>query len=186
MNFKKIIFLNFFILIFMACASKSPKVFMFQNIKNKEKVVLLPLKNNSKNIAAGRIIYRILLSDLIKSERFEPIEEGEVRNFMQKNMLYPGDIPNYNQLSILKSITKADILIGGDVLDAGNINGDVKITLILWARDINNGKLLWTTYYVKRGDDYRKIFHFGKVYSIGELSLKMIDDIVKSWEREGG
>jgi len=59
-----------------------------------------------------------------------PVPEGIVRNFMVKNMLYPGDIPNLNQLSVLKKITKADMVISGNVIDAGIYQDDIKITLI--------------------------------------------------------
>ncbi len=186
MNFKQtlLLFLIFFIL--TSCASKKPKNFIFEHIKKEEKVVVLPLKNNTKSIIIGRIIYRILMVKLVESKIFKPVAEGVIREFMIKNMLYPGDIPNLNQLAILKKITGAKIVIGGNVVDAGIINDDVKITLILWARNINNGKLMWTTYYVKRGEDYRKIFHFGKLFSLGELANRMVEDIVISWIEKGG
>ncbi len=184
MNFKKLNLLLIFL--FSACASTSPKVFMLEKINSKKRVVILPFKNSTKNQTIRKILYRVLLIRLIESKKFTPIEEGIVRDFLIKNRLYPGDFPSLNQLEILKNLTHAEIIIGGQILEAGYISGDVKITLILWGRDANTGKLLWTTYYVKKGEDYRKIFHFGKVFSLGELAIKMIDDIVKSWEQKGG
>ena len=186
MNFKKTVLPFFLLIILTSCVLRKPKIFMFEHIKNEKKVVVLPLKNNTKSFVIGRIIYRILVVKLIQCKFFMPVPEGIVRNFMVKNMLYPGDIPNLNQLSVLKKITKADMVISGNVIDAGIYQDDIKITLILWVRNINNGKLVWTTYYVKRGDDYRKIFHFGKLFSLGELANKMVEDIVETWEKKGG
>ncbi len=184
MNFKIIIsLLSIFII---SCATNKPKHFIFVNIKKKYKVIVLPFKNNTKNITISRKIYRIFITRLINSLNFQPVEEGKIRNFMFKNNIFPGQMPDYQQLQLLKSITGADIIINGSILSADEKSGDVRISLILWVRDMRTGKLLWTTFYNKNGDDYRKIFHFGKVYSFGELSIKMIDDIVKEWENKGG
>ena len=181
MNFKTIFLLC--ILIFtVSCAGNKPDVFMISKKKGILKAVVLPLKNNTKNIRGGRIIYRELLATLINDKRFNPVEEGEIRNFMIRNRLFIGDIPNFNQLQQLKKLTKADIVISGNILTIDTHEGDIKISLILWARDINTGKLLWTTYYIKKGEEYRKIMHFGKISTIGGLASRMMDEIVKSWE----
>ncbi len=179
MNFK-LLFLIF--LIFGSCAPKKPKVFMFFNKKGQLNVAVIPLKNNSQDIAAGRKIYRILLSRLIRDPKFSPVEEGEIRNFMIRQNIYPGEFFNMRQLRELKKLMNVQIIIGGTVLQADLKQGDVKITLILWATDTQTGKLLWTTYYVKRGSDYTKIMHFGRIYTISELAEKMIDEIVSSWD----
>ncbi len=185
MNFKIIAIICILILA-LSCATNKPKDFVFIKRDKSMSAVVFPFKNSTKNITISRKIYRIFITRLIKSPIFNPVEEGEIRNFMIKNNIFPGDIPTYQQLHLLKSITNANIIIGGNILQADEKFGDVKIALILWAREIDTGKLLWTTFYTKKGDDYRKIFHFGKVFTFGELSIKMIDDIVKKWEQKGG
>ncbi len=175
-----IVILLFF---FSSCVKNTPKLFVFANHKQSYNVVVIPLENDTKNSTISRIVYRVLSAELISSHYFNVTEEGAIRKFFINNIIYPGDFPALNQLRKLKELTNADIVIGGNVLEADKKNGDVKIAMILWARDISKGKLLWTTYYVKRGEDYRKFFHFGKVYTLTELASKMIHDIVNLWEK---
>ena len=182
MNFKKYIFLLAILVFFGSCSYKKPKLYFLTEKKKKYSAVIIFLKNETKNKVIQRIIYRILTSRLINSPIFSVVEEGEVRNFFIREEIYPGSIPSYLKLKKLKEKTDADIIIGGNILNADDRSGDVKITLTLWARDIKSGKLLWTTYYVKTGEDYRKIFHFGRVFSLSELADKMLNDIVSSWE----
>lgn len=106
-----------------------------------------------------------------------------MRNFLFKGGVLPGDFPDYSKLQKLREESGADIIVGGSVLKADDKSGTVRMALILWARNIADGKLLWTTYYVKSGEDYRKFFHFGKIFSLNELATKMLSDIVIEWEK---
>ena len=149
------------------------------------KVAIIPFGNQTKDPTISRILYRILLSQLVQTKTFQVIPEGEVRQFMLVNRIFPGQPLSPEKLRLLSQKSGADAVIGGEVLQVVNKRGDVQLAFNIWVRDAHTGKLLWWTHHRRTGKEYQKILHFGRIYTITGLANRMIVEVLKEWREKG-
>ena len=104
--------------------------------------------------------------------------------------IYPGRMPNLEQMQIIADRLNAEILITGIILEMredpwqyATINP--KIVMEIQVRDGRNGETLWTAYHRRQGTDYTKTMHFGTIHSLAGLSRQMVQEIINLWQEKG-
>ncbi len=148
------------------------------------RVAVLPFANETGDFRVGRLIYRVFLSQLIASHEFQVVEEGRIRNFLRLERCLVGKEPPPRVLRTMGERLGVEAIIGGTVLEAKEDRQGVFLSLSIWVRDAKEGQLLWSTYHSRRGDDYQKIFHFGRILTLTRLSEKMVQEILADWQKK--
>ena len=149
------------------------------------RISVLPIGNQTKYTAAGLMFYRVLLAEMAKSADFHVIEEGMIRRVLLRGKVYPGQSLAPEIRGMIFKATHADALVSGEVVSAEEEKDRVHLAFNLRVRDARTGHLLWTTYYARSGDDYRKALHFGEIDTLTGLARQMVHDVLKSWHEKG-
>lgn len=151
-------------------------------------VGVLPIINRSGYSQGDRVVYRVLLSQLVNQRSWRLALEGDVRSIYRELRLKPWVQPSPEQMQIVASRLGVDILIGGEILEmeeqveAERVNPRLKIQLQVY--NGKDGTLLWATYHGRQGTDYRKLMHFGLSNTVSQLGKKMMKEILELWEEK--
>ncbi len=167
------------------CGAHLPQTELsFKGNKHPCRVAVLPFANETDDFRVGRLVYRVFLSQLVLSREFQVIEEGRIRNFLRLERCLVGKEPPPRVLRNLGERLGVEAIIGGTVLEAKEDRQGVSLAFYIWVRDAKSGTLLWTTYHAREGDDYQKIFHFGRVFTLTKLSERMVHEILNDWKKK--
>ncbi|MFH1216190.1 MAG: hypothetical protein V1706_06790 [Pseudomonadota bacterium] len=153
------------------------------------KVALLPFGNASRFDQGEVVFQRIFGSRIIRNTDIDIASEGDVRNIFNELRIYPNALPDLDQLRVIGSRLKADLLIGGRITEmeekmGGNFVNPV-LSVDIKVYDGKTGEILWTTYHRREGKEFRKIMHFGLVNTVTQLSRIMSDEILEVWAEQG-
>jgi hypothetical protein len=182
----------FLVFLFVGCSKQLPVVHKLSSLPGEGicRVAILPFINESDFPQGDTIFYRVFTSEMPRYEHFELIQEGDVREAFRKARVAPGlkelDLEN---LRIIGNYLNADVLIEGTIieLDEYNNRGSVVpfMSLNIQLIDAPTGRLLWSTYHRREGEEYRKIMHFGMVNTTTRLARRISEEIIKRWLTEG-
>lgn len=151
-------------------------------------VGVLPLLNRSGYNQGDKVIYRLLLAELVQKRPWRLALEGDVRMIYRELRLRPWVQPSPEQMRIIASRLGVNLLVGGEILEmeeqgeGARLNPRLKIQLQVY--DGRDGTLLWSTYHARQGSDYRTLMHFGLSNTVSALGKKMIKEILTLWEEE--
>jgi len=154
------------------------------------RVAVLPFANDSDYPLGDVIVKKIVMAELQEAGDYQVLQEGDVAKIFQQMRIYPGRMPNLEQMQIIADRLNAEILITGIILEMredpwqyATINP--KVVMEIQIRDGRNGETLWTAYHNRQGTDYTKTMHFGTIHSIAGLSRQMIQEIINLWYEKG-
>ena len=129
------------------------------------------------------------MAEIIKSSRLEVIHEGDVRKLYRQLRIYPGQQPNFAQLTIVAARLNAQLLVTGTIIEAkdklSSRAPNPSLTFTLQLINAQTGRTLWNTYHKRNGQHYQKILHFGIIASLSGLARRMSQEIIDLWTREG-
>ncbi len=183
---KYLTFILLVIFIIYGCSSSLPRVdVVHHGLKHPCRVIVLPFVNQTDSPSAGRFLYRILFSELVESKMFQLVPEGTVRRFMTMERCLIGQPLSPELTKLLAKRTGAEAIISGEVIQVVDQGEDIQLAFNIWVRDIQTGKLLWNTYHRRNGEDYRKALHFGRIYTLTGLAKRMVDEVIKAWQKRG-
>ncbi len=165
----------------------SPTIYKTYGHKNVKicKVALFPFYNESSVPTAGFLLYRIFLAELAKSNLFQLVGEGDVRDFLIQRRLFPNAEITPSILSSLRENLKIDGIITGCVISLKTKGKEPEASFWIKLIDVKSGRILWYIYYSKKGGDYRKVMHYGFVDTITELLKKMCEEVIEEWRKSG-
>jgi polysaccharide biosynthesis protein PelC len=173
------------------CSEKLPLLQTFYELPEDSscRIAVLPLSNQSLYPEGGKILYKILLSEIVATGLFSVVSEGDVLELYQQLRMYPGMKPTLEQRKIIGGRLNASIFIGGDILAMLEENDGAylktKMTLVLRLYDGQDGKMFWATYHRRQGEDYRQVLHFGRINTITTLARMMAGEIITLWKEKG-
>ncbi|OAG27709.1 hypothetical protein [Thermodesulfatator autotrophicus] len=183
---RRLLILIIVILFFIISCSKSvPEVKTVKNFSlDTCRVIVLPFENQTKDPTIHKIFYRILL-DSLNEEGFFLVPEGQIRRFLIMERYLVGENIPLTSIQLLAKRTKTKIFIDGAILSYEKKEKNLKLAFIINVKDAYTGKILCSTYHVRTSEDYRKILHFGKIYSPSTLIKRMIKEVLMEWEQKG-
>ena len=149
------------------------------------RVAVLPFRNQTKTAAAGLMLYRIVMAEMTRSGNFTVIEEGMIRRVLLRGKIFPGRPITPEVRDMINKTAHPDALLSGEVVEAVETVEEVLLAFRMRMRDARTGRLLWTTYYARRGEDYRTVMHFGEIGSLTGLARRMILDVLGQWREKG-
>ncbi len=143
------------------------------------KVAVLPFINQTDREGVGEMLTRVVISEMVKSG-LEVAEEGAIKKFLERERCAPGRCAPATLVKKMGQEFGVKAVVGGVVTEARQVGDQVKLGFFFWVKDTRDGHFMWGTYYVREGEDYRKVFHFGKISSISGLARKMVEEIVET------
>lgn len=180
------------VFIFLAgCAREVPRLYEFADLPENGacKIAVLPLVDKGSYPRGASIVYKVLVAELVASGHFQVVLEGDILELYKQLMIYPNVQPDQEQLKILGGRLGATLFIGGDILkmqERENRNiVETDLTFILRMYDAADGRMLWETYHRRRGDDYQKLLHFGRINTITGLARQMTREVIRLWLENG-
>ncbi len=181
-------FLGLFLLLIglWGCGSDLPRVDVTRGVSARPcRVAILPFINQTKHPTVARLVYRVLIAQMVETQSFDVVEEGAVRHFLVMERCPLGQEPPARVVRLLGEKTGAQAVISGEILKAKEEGNDVSLAFNIWVRDAKTGRLLWSTYHSREGEEYRKALHFGRIWTLTGLAQKMVSEIVDSWKKRG-
>ncbi|WP_456431522.1 hypothetical protein [Thermosulfuriphilus sp.] len=181
-----VVWLFFLVIGLWGCGADLPRIDVVRGVSERPcRIAILPFINQTEHPTVARLVYRVLLAQLVGTRSFEVVEEGAVRHFLVIERAPVGQEPPARVVRLLGNKIGAQAVISGEILEAKEEGGNVSLAFNLWVRETKTGRLLWSTYHSRRGEDYRKALHFGRICTITGLAQKMISEIVAEWQKKG-
>ena len=187
---KKLPYLILLLSIICGCSINLPNIQILNCPKKPiKKVAILPFKNDTNFSRGGDIFYKVFSAKLISAHWVNVCPEGDVRAIYRQLEIFPGQLPNLQQIKIIASRLNVDYLILGKVLimeekrtRQGEINPIISVSLQI----INGrtGTVILVTHHYREGESYRKVMHFGMVDTLTKLAAIMSNEIIEKWERD--
>jgi TolB-like protein len=187
-----LIFSSFLLL--AACSGKSLKFHRLTNLPDSNvcRLAVLPFTNEIESTEDAVVVYRIFLAELAELDSFELVQEGDIRHaYRQIRMIPFARMPNIEELQILGNYLNVQYMIEGNILDMGKsieYGSDRQVPFLTFEVRLvegGSGRTIWTTYHRRKGDEYRKVMHFGVVNTSTNLVSLMSQEILERWASEG-
>lgn len=157
---------------------KSSKISVF----DVKKIAVFPFINQTKTKDAGKVVSEIFISELHKTNTFIIEEPANVASFIiNERILSMGELDMQSSL-ILGRRLKTDYILFGSVEEFKHDmrTGYPVVSVSLRLVDTNSGKVYWYNQSKKHGDDYRIIFDFGTVFTVGKLTKKIAKEMIST------
>ncbi len=153
-------------------------------------VAVLPFENWTRKSELSILAGRMFVAELVQSQRFNTVQEGDVGMFLLRQRLLPGTLLYKDDYEALEDQLNLDAVIQGRIVDAGMVSrrGSSQVpyvSLHVGMYDAQNGHLLLNSVHQRWGDDYRKALHFGVVTTNSGLIEKMSQEIINDWFAKG-
>lgn len=153
-------------------------------------VAVMPFENWTRKSELSLLASRWLASELVQSQRFNMVQEGNVGMFLLRERLLPGTLLYKDHYDTLDKQMDVDAVIQGRVVDAGMVSRHGSelvpyLSLHVDIYDARTGQLLLNSVHQRWGDDYRKIMHFGVETTSSGLMKKMAQEIINDWFDKG-
>jgi len=178
-------------LLLTGCAEKYPRLEIIAPLPENPscRVAILPFAYQGDFPRGENILYKVFIAEMAAVPGFDVVAEGDVLQLYKQFRLFPTDQPNEEQLRLLAQRLDAETLVLGDILRMTEMdNGSevsTELTLILNLHAGDSGKLLWSTYHKRQGEDYRNVLHYGRVNSMSGLARRMTNEIITVWIENG-
>lgn len=146
---------------------------------------VMPFQNKSKIKDAGMIVTNMFIVELLKSEKFEPLEFGDVRKLIvDRRVKDKGEI-DYTNIDAIADNLGVDGIILGTVENYQESQGNNPPESTISMRLINarNKKILWSeTMHCTGGDDIL-ILDWGRVRSAENIAYKTVWKLINKMEK---
>ncbi len=179
------------LLLLVACSSAVPRLNMMRPLPGNFtcRVAVLPFMDRGAYPRGAELFYKVFSAELVSAAAFKVVREGDVLDLYRQLTIFPTREPSLEQLKIIGSRLGVQLFIGGEILKMVERRSgrDVvtELTVVLHIYDGKTGRLLWETYYKRRGKDYRTVLHFGRINTITGLAQRMSQAIINLWLEQG-
>lgn len=173
------------------CAGKYPRLEVIAPLPDTPqcRVAVLPFTSQEELPRGKNIVYKAFAAELAAVDGIDVVAEGDVLQLYKQFRLFPKDQPNEEQLRILAQRLGAETVLTGEILHMIEVDSgsevDTELTLVLKHYAGDSGKLLWSTYHKRRGEEYSSVLHYGRVNSLSGLARRMAQEILNLWIDNG-
>jgi TolB-like protein len=149
------------------------------------RIAVMPFQNKSKYRKAGAIVAQMFISELFRSQRFEPVEYGDIRkSIVDLRVRYRGELDYKNIKAMSESLGVDGIIVGTveSYSDGVDTNSPPEVSITARLLDAHKNRILWYNHYALNGDDGISILDFGKIRSVDKVAYKTVSELVKTME----
>lgn len=173
------------------CAEKYPRLEVIAPLPESPRcrLAILPFTYQGDYPRGENILYKAFIAEMAAVPGIDVVAEGDVLQMYKQFRIFPKDQLNEEQMRILAQRLGAETLVLGDILRMNEVDSvsevSTEVTLVLNLYGGESGKLLWSTYHKRRGDEYRNVLHYGRVNSMSGLARRMATEIITLWIENG-
>jgi len=186
----RILVLLFCVFLLVSCSEKSKYCYVLYSPKTSmcKGLVIGILNDNPNFFGWGRVLTNMLEVELVHAG-YQIKDFSLTRNFFttEEKILYfykPEDVYSIEFLKRLGGLLDVEWIMGGKILEIKERRNYVKVKVLFWIRDTQNGKLIWLSYYEKDSNSYKGLFNTGKIITLGKLFDMLIKrDVIKDIKR---
>lgn len=185
---KKFIFLLVILESISACSSATaPYAYVRKNHDQPvvKKVAIFSFHNNTMIAEANKIVTGAFVASLIKMKKFKVEFPGNIKSFLVSERIIVRTGVDLNTINLMGKRLGVDAVIMGRIEEFVGMEekkrGVIPVVSISSRMvDVRTGKILWMAQHRKTGDDYIKVLDFGKVRSVGELTKKVVMEMIET------
>jgi hypothetical protein len=190
---RKFIFLLVILEFISACSSATtPYSYVRKNHDKSgvKKVAIFSFHNNTMIAEASKIVTGAFVASLVKMRKFNVEFPGNIRSFLVNKRIIVRTGIDLNTIKLMGKRLGVDAVIMVRIEEfvgmEEKIRGVIPVVSIS-ARlvDVRSGKILWMAQHRRTGDDYIKVLDFGKVRSVGELTQKVVLEMIETMPQFG-
>lgn len=181
--------ISFFIclvsVVFAACSSV-PEVYVKRgyDLSKIQKVAVFPFYNNTNVDESSEVVTAALIARLVEDGRFQVEFSGNIKSFLISERIVVRTGMDLDTIKLLgKRLALDGVFLGSVEEYVGGDEGKRAVVPVVSVStrlvDTETGKIVFMDRQRRTGDDYIKVLDFGKIRSVGELTKKVIGDIVK-------
>ncbi len=146
------------------------------------RVALLPLENLTARTDASDRMSRVLTGVLGETGTCQAVPPGDIEQVLTTLRIRDANGVTRDRVREVAGQLDAEWLMAGSILEYGSIRspeGDVpSVGLTLRLIDGRNGRTAWSAMRVRTGEDHEKIFGFGRVRSLDQLTERLAREIL--------
>ncbi len=184
---KKFIFLLVILEFISACSSATtPYAYVRKNHDQPgvKKVAIFSFHNNTTIAEANKIVTGAFVASLVKMRKFKVEFPGNIKSFLVSERIIVRTGVDLNTIKLMGRRLGVDAVIMGRIEEFVGVEekkrGVIPVVSISSRMvDVRTGKILWMAQHRKTGDDYIKVLDFGKVRSVGELTQKVVLEMIE-------
>jgi TolB-like protein len=174
------------VIVISACLSR-PNTYVrdHYDASGVQKVALFSFHNNTKIPEAGDMVTGAFLAGLVEGRRFQVEFPGNIRSFLVSERIIVRTGLDLDTIKLMGKRLGVDAVVLGQVEEYAGAEEErrgVVPTVSISARmvDAQTGEILWMAQYRRTGDDYIKVLDFGKIRSVGELTNKVVGEMIET------
>ncbi len=185
---KKFIFLLVILEFISACSSATtPYAYVRKNHDQPgvKKVAIFSFHNNTTIAEANKIVTGAFVASLVKMRKFKVEFPGNIKSFLVSERIIVRTGVDLNTIKLMGRRLGVDAVIMGRIEEFVGVEekkrGVIPVVSISSRMvDVRTGKILWMAQHRRTGDDYIKVLDFGKVRSVGELTKKVVLEMIET------
>lgn len=169
-----------------------PRVFFRSPVLSGRKkflVAVFPVVNQSLRRNAGELFALNVVEQLKKTEGFEVLEPGLVRNELLRSRIVAPEGASLDMAGILFSRLELDLLFIGKVMDYEDVRGASTaapvVTFSAQVIEARSKEVVWGSHSTNRGDEWVFFFNAGKITTAHALASRMVAETVERMRQEG-
>jgi TolB-like protein len=157
----------------------------FKEKESTYRIAVMPFQNKSKIRYAGMIATYMLIVELFKSKRFEPLSYGDVRSLVVNLRFRGKGETDYKFIKEISGSSGVDGILVGTVELYKQGEGNAPPEAVVSARLINTrtDRILWYDSYEYRGDEGNFILDWGRIRSAEGVAYKVVSELVKEMDK---
>jgi TolB-like protein len=185
---RKFIFLLVILEFISACSSATtPYAYVRKNHDQPvvKKVAIFSFHNNSMIAEASKIVTGAFVASLVKMRKFEVEFPGNIKSFLVSERIIVRTGVDLNTIKLMGRRLGVDAVIMGRIEEFVGIEEKKRgvipvVSISSRLVDVRTGKILWMAQHRRTSDDYIKVLDFGKVRSVGELTQKVVMEMIET------
>ncbi|MEA1900537.1 MAG: hypothetical protein U9N47_07215 [Thermodesulfobacteriota bacterium] len=185
---KKFIFLLVILQFISACSSATtPYAYVRKNHNQPvvKKVAIFSFHNNTMIAEANKIVTGSFVASLVKMRKFKVEFSGNIKNFLVSERIIVRTGVDLNTIKLMGRRLGVDAVIMGRIEEFVGMEEKKRgvipaVSISARMVDVRTGKILWMAQHRRTGDDYIKVLDFGKVRSVGELTKKVVLEMIET------
>ena len=185
---RKFIFLLVILEFISACSSATtPYTYVRKNHDQPgvKKVAIFSFHNNTMIAEASKIVTGAFVASLVKTKKFKVEFPGNIKSFLVNERIIVRTGVDLDTIKRMGRRLGVDAVIMGRIEEFVGMEekkrGVIPVVSISSRMvDVRTGKILWMAQHRRTGDDYIKVLDFGKVRSVGELTQKVVLEMIET------
>ncbi|HMK49898.1 MAG TPA: hypothetical protein VK435_07580 [Thermodesulfovibrionales bacterium] len=154
--------------------------------KNALRIAVMPFQNKCKAGDSGMVATYMFISELFRSEKYIPLEFGDVRKLVvDLRMKDKGEI-NLKSSEAVAGLAGVDGIVVGCVdayREGSGVSTPPEVEISARLINARQGKILWSGNSQVKGDDSVIMLDWGRIWSPENVAHKAVRELVKDMEK---